>query len=71
VSGVPNLDQLGELYPGFSRDRETLKRRVRGYHVVWMRAFRLLRATDEFYQRSDEDVARATMRMLMDAIKSP
>jgi hypothetical protein len=70
VSGVPNLDKLGELYPGFSRDRETLKQSVRGYHVVWMRAFKKLRGTDEYYQRSAEDVARVTMRMLMDAIKS-
>ncbi len=68
---APDLDTLGELYPGFSRDRESLKAAIPNIADVWCKAFAEVRRTEEFYQRSTDDAARETMRMLMDALGHP
>jgi hypothetical protein len=68
MADVPDLDTLGELYPGFSQDRDALKRAIPNFSDVWRKAFAEVRRTDEFYQRKTDDAARETMRMLMEAL---
>jgi hypothetical protein len=68
VSTTPKLDSLGELYDGFRRDRRILKKRLPRADYIWRKAFEEVQRTEEFYQRSTQDVARETMRMLMIAL---
>lgn len=70
MSAVPELDSLGEIYPGFSRHRVTVKQHIPNAAAVWRDAFEVVQRTEEFFQRSTQDVARETMRMLMDALGS-
>jgi hypothetical protein len=68
MSSVPDLDSLGEIYPGFDRDRRILKQRKADAATIWRKAFAAVQQTEEFYQRSNQDIARETMRMLMDVL---
>jgi len=70
MSAVPELDSLGEIYPGFNRHRAILKQRIPNAAAVWHEAFEVVQRTEEFFQRSRQDAARETMRMLMDALGS-
>ena len=65
-----DLDSFGEIYPGFDRDRQTFKSfpLKDPPNVVWRRAFDRVRATDDFYLRSDDAVARETMRIIMELL---
>jgi hypothetical protein len=66
VSRAPSLDSFGEIYPGFLAHRLRLKLAFREeVDYVWNRSFHLVRQTEAFYQRSDADVARETMRILL------
>jgi hypothetical protein len=64
-----DLDSFGEIYDGFSRDREFFKASVRRPKHVWRKAFDAMSKTDELYQRGPESIARETMRVLLDALR--
>jgi hypothetical protein len=68
MSHVPELDSLGEIYAGFDRHRAILKQHKADAATIWRKAFEAVQQTEEFYQRSNQDIARETMRMLMDVL---
>ncbi len=61
-----DLDSFAELYPGFGRDRQFVKSRIADADGLWRKAFKRIQATPEFYQARDEDVARETMRTILE-----
>jgi len=67
-----NLDELGEIYPGFESDRERLKSalRDRGIEpgVWWHQKFRDLEHTFEYRDWTREDIARRLMEISMEAL---
>lgn len=68
MSYPPSLDSLGELYPGFTAHKMMLRAWRGDADELWRRAFLRLSRTNDFYQRSDEDIARETMRILLDVM---
>ena len=70
MSRTPSLDSFGEIYPGFSKEREIIKAALTDPEGVWKKAFEAIRRTPDFYQCNDESVARETMRALLSVVHS-
>jgi hypothetical protein len=66
VPSNSDLDSFGEVYPGFDRDRRLVKSRIADADRLWRAAFERIQRTPEFYQARDEDVARETMRTILE-----
>jgi hypothetical protein len=65
VGKAPSLDSLVEPYKGFRRDRARLRRLIPDAAGVWREAFEIVRKTDAFYQRTEPDIVRETMYLLL------
>jgi hypothetical protein len=63
-----DLDSWGELYVGFNKHREILKC-LEGADKIWSEAFAIERRRHSRWLTSDDDVAVATMKQLMEYIE--
>jgi hypothetical protein len=70
MSGTPSLDSFGEIYRGFSGEREIIKVALPDAEAVWKKAFQAMGRTPDLYQCDDETVARETMRFLLSVVRA-
>jgi hypothetical protein len=68
----PDLDELGEIYPGFTADRERLKAALldRGFDPEkwWRQKSRELERTYEYSHWNRKDISRCLMQICIEAL---